>query len=268
MIGGMRVTFLGTGTSHGIPMIGCDCAVCRSEDPHDKRLRPSIFVEEQGTRVLVDPTPDFRTQALRAGIRWVDATLLTHTHADHILGMDDLRVFTGKNGRKMPVYGSTQSLADIQRMFPYACTEKPRWEGLPSFSLEPIEPNQEFVVGSLRVRPVVLPHGWMNVYGFVFGRELAYLTDCNAVPADVVQLVRGVSVLVLEGLRHRPHPTHLTVAQALEVAGAVGAKLTLLTHVCHELMHQPADKELPAGVRLAYDGMQIEVNNAEWRQTA
>src|SRR5437899_5978477 len=144
MMRDMRVTFLGTGTSHGVPMIGCECAVCRSDDPRNKRLRPSVFVEAGNTRLLIDATPDFRTQALRSKIRQVDAVLITHTHADHVLGLDDLRVFTESSGKPMPIYGSAYALGEIQRTFPYACTERPAWPSLPSFALRTIGANQEF----------------------------------------------------------------------------------------------------------------------------
>src|SRR6266446_4530550 len=261
----MRITFLGTGTSHGIPVIGCDCAVCRSNDPHNKRLRPSVLVEIGHAHILIDATPDFRTQALRAGIRQLDAVLLTHTHADHILGLDDLRAFTERTGRAMPVYGSAKSVADIQRIFPYACTDTPAWPSLPSFSLRTVEPNQDFAAGEVNVRTIEIPHGRASVMGFVFGNEFAYLTDCSAVAPAVVQSLEGVTVLTLDGLRHRPHPTHLTIETAAAIAGMVGARLTLLTHLCHEVDHASAERELPATVRIAYDDMQIEVNNGEYQ---
>ncbi len=261
----MRVTFLGTGTSHGIPMIGCGCAVCRSDDPHNKRLRPSVFVEAGDTHLLIDATPDFRTQALRAGIRAVDAVLVTHTHADHVLGLDDLRVFTEQAGKPMPIYGSTSALADLRRMFPYACTEKPAWPSLPSFALHTIEPDLKFEIGDFKLRAVELPHGHARVFGFIFGREFAYLTDCNAVAPAIVQAIEGVTVLVLDALRDRPHPTHLTIAAATGIAGQVGAKLTLLTHLCHDVDHATVENALPASVRLARDGLRIEIDEGVCR---
>lgn len=259
----MRVTFLGTGTSHGIPRIGCDCAVCHSDDPRNKRLRPSVLVETPALKLLVDATPDFRQQALRHNIRNVDAVLLTHTHADHIFGLDDLRSFTERDSRKMPIYASAESLARIREIFPYACEEIPRWPGLPSFQLHAIEPNVEFEVGDLKVRALPVPHGRMTVFGFLLGREFAYLTDCNEVSPTVVEAVRGVPVLVVDALRHRPHPTHLTVAQALEVVAQAMPKRALLTHMCHDVDHAATEATLPAHVRLAYDGLVIEVNNGE-----
>ncbi len=264
MMRGMRITFLGTATSHGIPMIGCDCAVCRSADARNQRLRPSIYVETPATKVLVDATPDLRTQVLRANIRQVDAVLITHAHADHILGLDDLRAFTERAGHRMPLYGSPDALQDIARIFPYACVEKPRWPGLPSFELRPVAPLAEFAVGDLPVRTLPVRHGYMTVYGFVFGRDLAYVTDCNTVSSEALQAITGVTVLVIDALRHRPHPTHLTITQAQEVAARVKPQLTLLTHLCHEVEHVATEKELPAGVRIAYDGMQIETENGTW----
>jgi phosphoribosyl 1,2-cyclic phosphate phosphodiesterase len=261
----MRITFLGTGTSHGIPMIGCDCAVCRSDDPRNKRLRPSVLVESGETHLLIDATPDLRTQALRAGIRQVDSVLLTHTHADHFLGLDDLRAFTERAGQPMPICGSAQSIADVARLFPYACTDKPAWPSLPRFALRVIEPNADFAVAGLQVRSIELPHGRAHVFGFAFGRQLAYLTDCNAIAPAVVQSLKGITVLVLDALRHRPHPTHLTIETATAIAGQVGARLTLLTHLCHEVDHAPAERELPATVRIAYDGLQIEVHETEYQ---
>lgn len=268
MMGAMRVTFLGTGTSHGIPMIGCDCAVCRSDNPRNQRLRPSIYVESENQCVLVDATPDFRAQALRANIRRVDTVLMTHTHADHIFGLDDLRAFTARDGRKMPVYGSPHSIEAIKRVFPYACTEKPAWAGLPSFELRVVEPHQDFEVGGLKLRALPLLHGRMTVYGFLFGRELAYVIDCNVVPPEVVAAIRGVTLLVLDALRHRPHPSHLTIEEARAVAEQVGAPLTLFTHLCHEAEHEAVERDLPPHVRVAYDGMKIEVINGECRAIA
>jgi phosphoribosyl 1,2-cyclic phosphate phosphodiesterase len=222
-------------------------------------LRPSILIETGTTTVLVDATPDFRTQALRVGLRKLDAVVLTHTHADHVLGLDEVRVFTQATGRPMPIYGSAESVADVQRIFAYACTDKPRWPSLPSFALRTIQPGVEFAVGDVRFGPVALAHGWMEVLGFVVNDVFAYLTDCHVVPAAVVERVRGVRVLALDGLRHREHPTHLTIAQAVAVAGAIGAEQTWLTHLCHEVEHAATEADLPAEVRLAYDGLQMDL---------
>jgi phosphoribosyl 1,2-cyclic phosphate phosphodiesterase len=259
----MRVTFLGTGTSHGVPQIGCDCAVCRSTDPRNQRLRASILVEDAGTTVMVDATPDVRTQVLRSGVRRLDAVLLTHAHADHMLGLDDLRTFTCET--PLPVWGSAETLTDVQRIFPYACTEKPRYPGVPRFALQPIADGAQIRVGSLACRTVTVMHKDMPVFGYIFSGTVAYVTDCNHVPPAALAALRGVTVLVLDGLRHRPHIAHFTVAEAVAVAQQVGAPLTLLTHICHDLDHATTEVSLPAGVRLAYDGLRLEVADGAWR---
>jgi phosphoribosyl 1,2-cyclic phosphate phosphodiesterase len=264
----MRVTFLGTGTSHGIPMIGCDCPVCRSDNPRNKRLRPSVYVENGDQCLLIDATPDFRTQALRANIRRVDAVLMTHTHADHMLGLDDLRVFCQRNGGRIPIYGSSHSIDTIRRVFAYACLEKPEWPGVPSFDLRTVEPYQSFEVTPTPIRALPLAHGRMIVFGFLLARDVAYLTDCGAVPPEIVEAIRGVPVLVLDALRDREHPTHLTIDTARGVAEQVGATLTLFTHLSHEAEHEAVEKRLPPQIRVAYDEMQIEVVHGDVRLLA
>ena len=266
--GRMRITFLGTGTSHGIPVIGCDCPVCRSDNPRNQRLRPSIYIENGDRHLLVDATPDFRTQALRANIRRIDAVLMTHTHADHMLGLDDLRVFCQRPGQKVPIYGSSHSIETIRRMFSYACLERPEWPGLPSFELHTVEANQSFEASATKIRALPLAHGRMTVFGFVVEEVVAYITDCKTVSADVVEAIRGLPLLVLDALRHREHPTHLTIDEACGVAKRVGARLTLFTHLCHEAEHEAVEEELPPHVRVAYDGMQIEVIDGDVRLVA
>ena len=259
----MLINFLGTGTSHGVPVIGCDCAVCRSTDPRNQRLRPSVWIQTAQTSLLIDATPDFRQQALRARISRLDAVLLTHTHADHFLGLDDLRVFTTKQAQKLPIYAAAPAIADVQRVFFYALHERPAYPTLPKFGVHAIESGREFTIGDLHIRPVELPHGSGTVLGFVFGKTFAYLTDCHAVGPDIIESIRGVSVLVLDALRERAHPTHLTLAQARQVAEQVGARLTLFTHMNHETEHGATEAQLPANIRLAYDGMQLEIDETK-----
>lgn len=249
-------------------MIGCDCPVCRSDNPRNQRLRPSVYVENGEQRLLIDATPDFRTQALRANIRRVDAVLMTHTHADHMLGLDDLRVFCQRMGGQMPIYGSPHSIETIRRVFPYACLDRPEWPSLPSFELHTVEAYQTFEISSTPIRALPLAHGRMTVLGFLLARDLAYITDCKTVPTDVVEAIRGVPVLVLDALREGEHPTHLTIDEAGEVAGRVGATLTLFTHLCHEAEHEAVEKRLPPHVRVAYDGMQVEVIHGDVRLLA
>ncbi len=261
----MRLLFLGTGTSQGIPVIACDCHVCRSTDPRNRRLRPSVLVESGNARLLVDATPDFRAQMLRANVRRVDALLVTHTHADHFLGMDDLRAFTTRDDRPLPVFGSAETLETIRRVFPYACEQRPRWPSLPRFALHELTPGVETNVAGVPVTAVPVPHGRLTVYGFRFGRELAYVTDCHEVPESAQDLLRGVTVLVLDAVRRRPHPTHLSVDQAVAMAGRVGAPLTLLTHMCHEIDHGATEAELPSQVRLACDEMGVQIEGQSYR---
>lgn len=252
----MEILFLGTGTSHGVPMIGCECAVCRSEDPRDTRLRPSICLEApDGTRVLVDTGPDLRQQCLRHGLSRVDAVVYTHAHADHILGFDEVRRFNVMSGEAMPVYGDEPTLEALRRTFSYAFGPvAPAGGGVPRVDLRAI--TGPFTVGSLALHPLALWHGPLPVLGFRVG-SFAYLTDCNAVPDETVAQVRGVEVLVLDALRHRPHPTHFALGEAVEMAARIGAARTFFTHMCHDLGHAATCATLPAGMTLAYDGLRL-----------
>lgn len=258
----MRITFLGTGTSHGVPMIGCTCATCTSADPRDTRLRPSIYIETAATRLLVDAGPDLRAQALRHRIARVDAIVFTHGHADHILGMDDVRRFnalrqTQEMPGAMPCYGDAATLEDIRRMFGYVFDPAtPKGGGLPQLDLRPIAGR--FTVGDLEVVPVPLEHGRRPILGFRVGR-FAYLTDCNRIPDGSWPLVEGLDVLVLDALRIRPHPTHFSLDEAVATAARIGAPRTFFTHMCHDLLHAATDARLPPGMALAYDGLVLEL---------
>jgi phosphoribosyl 1,2-cyclic phosphate phosphodiesterase len=251
------VTFLGTGTSHGVPMIGCECAVCRSTDPRDTRLRPSIFVETAAARILVDAGPDLRTQALRHGIRRVDAILFTHGHADHILGMDDVRRFNAMMQGPMPCYGDARTLADIRKTFHYVFDPStPKGGGLPALDLREID--GAVAVGDLRIAAVPLWHGARPILGFRFER-FAYLTDCNRIPDEAWPLLGGLDVVVIDALREQPHPTHFSLAEAIEAGRRIAARRTLFTHMCHHLPHQATSEKLPESMALAYDGLTLEL---------
>ncbi len=252
----MDVLFLGTGTSHGVPMIGCECVVCRSDDPRDNRLRPSIYVEDaDGTRVLVDTTPDLRQQCLRHGITRVDAVVYTHAHADHILGFDEVRRFNILSKRAMPVYADRATLDALRKTFSYAFDPgAPVGGGVPDADLRVID--GPFTLGRMSWHPLTVFHGERPVLGFRIGR-FAYLTDCNRVPDETLAQLGDLDVLVLDALRHRPHPTHFSLTEAVDVATRIGARQTYFTHMCHDLGHAATCGSLPDGVTLAYDGLRI-----------
>jgi phosphoribosyl 1,2-cyclic phosphate phosphodiesterase len=252
-----RISFLGTGTSSGVPMIGCTCAVCTSDDPRDRRLRPSIYVDVPGRAgILVDSGPDLRQQALAYGIRRVDAILYTHSHADHILGLDDIRRFNFMQGGPIPCYASANAWESIQRTF-YYVFDGVRREGGGIPSLERHVIDGEFTVAGVRIQPVPLFHGSMPIFGFRFG-DFAYLTDCSAIPDESWALVAGVDTLVIDALRDRKHSTHFTVAEALEAIARIAPRRAYLTHMGHDLGHVATNARLPAGVELAYDGLALD----------
>lgn len=256
---GARVTFLGTGTSHGVPMIGCRCAVCRSDDPRDRRTRPSIHVTvDHGPSLLVDTATDLRAQALATGMTRVDAVIYTHAHADHVMGLDELRRFNVLAGGRIPVYADARTGAELRRIFAYAF-DPPAFQGggVPEVALHEI--TGPFSVGGVEVTPVPILHGPQPILGFRIGR-FAYLTDCNAIPEASFALLQDLDVLVLDALRHRPHPTHFSLSEAVAVAGRIGAGQTFFTHICHDLPHEATNRSLPAGMALAHDGQTIALD--------
>jgi phosphoribosyl 1,2-cyclic phosphate phosphodiesterase len=263
----LTVTFLGTGTSQGVPMIGCDCDVCRSSDPRDKRLRSSIYIQTPECSFVVDTGTDFRTQALRENIRQVNAVIFTHSHTDHIMGFDDLRRFAYTRGY-MPVYASEKTMRDLERVFAFA------FKGLNPFpgylKPEPHVVDGPFELGSTIITPLPVPHGNTIVNGYLFSRGgnidsphavkklVAYVSDCSAVPDTIVGLISGVKTLIIDALREKPHPTHLNVEQALEVASRVRPDETYFTHIAHELA-QSAESRLPSRTHIAYDGLKLDL---------
>jgi phosphoribosyl 1,2-cyclic phosphate phosphodiesterase len=267
----VKITVLGSGTSQGVPAIGCDCRVCKSEDPKDRRTRPSILIElppldaESGapsyTRdvrsILVDTSTDLRIQSLANNIRRVDAILFTHTHADHVFGLDDVRSFNQIQRASIPCYASEATAASLREMFTYIFTPPAqRGGGLPQITLFNIAGR--FTLGSAEIVPVRVLHGRLPVLGFRIG-SFAYLTDCNAIPDESWPLLDGVRTVVLDALRHRPHSTHFSVAEAVDVVSRMGSERAYFTHICHDLPHAETCAQLPAGVELAYDGLVIEI---------
>ncbi|HUF46935.1 MAG TPA: MBL fold metallo-hydrolase [Vicinamibacterales bacterium] len=242
-------------------MIGCDCAVCRSDDPRDNRTRPSIYLElDDGLRVLVDTTPDLRLQALRQDIRRVDAIFYTHSHADHVMGLDEVRRFNVLTRRALPVFADARTLASLRRTFAYVFdSDAPRGGGVPHLQLWTI--GGPFLIGRQEIVPVPIRHGTWQILGFRVGR-FAYLTDCNGIPDASRALLDGLDCLVLDALRHRPHPTHFTLAQAVSVAREIGAARTFFTHIAHELGHRETCASLPERMSLAYDSLVLEVAGA------
>lgn len=254
-----RVTVLGSGTSHGVPMIGCTCAVCTSSDPRDRRTRPSIYVDvEHGPKILVDTSTDLRQQALANGVQRVDAILFTHSHADHVMGLDDSRRFSQMQKGAIPCYADALTAASLRKTFFYVFdphTEK--GGGLPQIELHTID--GPFAIGGVPIQPIPLMHGARPITGFRFG-DFAYLTDTNHIPDAAWPLLAGVKTVILDALRHRPHPTHFTVAEALAAAERMQPQQTYFTHICHDLPHLATNQALPRGVALAYDGLQLNIS--------
>ncbi|MCZ2073692.1 MAG: MBL fold metallo-hydrolase [Bryobacterales bacterium] len=255
MQGPIKITVLGSGTSVGIPTIGCHCEVCGSTDPRNSRLRPSILVSTGNMNVLIDTTPDLRQQALRFGIDKVDAILLTHPHADHIMGLDDIRPFNFKKSEPIPIFGSVETIAAIRRSFAYIFdggeteSSRPRLVAH-EFNGEPIP------IGDARFEPIRLTHGEGVTHGFRFANA-AYLTDHSDIPLESLEKLHRLDVLFLDALRHKPHPTHSTVEQSLKWVAELEPRRAFFTHISHDLEHVRTESLLPAHVRLAYDGLEI-----------
>jgi phosphoribosyl 1,2-cyclic phosphate phosphodiesterase len=257
----MEVIFLGTGTSQGVPMIGCDCAVCRSPDPRNKRTRASVHVVMDGLHVQVDAAPEFRLQCLRESITQLDLFILTHGHADHITGMDDLRRFCDMaGGQALNVYSTEEGMTRVLAVYPYAITEKPISRGYPAFKLAHMPARVELPQGV--IESTFLPHGAINTLGLIFterssGKKFVYFTDCKSVPPEALALARGADAVVLDGLRPLPHPSHMSIDEAIEVAKTIGSPATWLTHLTHLSEHAELAATLPPGVAPAYDGLRV-----------
>jgi phosphoribosyl 1,2-cyclic phosphate phosphodiesterase len=249
------LTVLGSGTSMGVPTIGCDCAVCHSPDPHDRRTRPSIMIEYGGKVVLIDTTPDFREQAIREQIRSIDAVLYTHTHADHILGIDDLRPLSFHRNGRIPLYARPEAANFLRNMFRYIFDADYKYGGIAKVELNNIEGPVELF--GARFEPVIVLHGDAEILGYRFG-SAAYLTDFSQIPDASFSQLNDLDVLFLDALRHKPHPTHSTVENSLSIVERLKPKRAFFTHICHDLPHDATNATLPEHVRLSYDGMKLE----------
>ena len=256
----MKLTFLGTGTSFGVPQIGCACRVCSSDDPRDKRLRTGVVIEDRGRRLLIDTPPELRLAMLRAGIGAVDAVLYTHDHADHTHGMDDLRALSGGHRGTLNLYAPADSLERMRVKFDYVFDPHVRplpGSARPDVTGTALEPGATVSIAGFDVLPIEFEHGPTRVFGYRVG-PLAYVTDVKSVHAAARQALRGVKVLVLNALFHRPHPSHLSIPEAVETARDIGAAMTWLTHLTHETAHADLERDLPPFVRPAWDGLVVE----------
>lgn len=259
----LKVRVLGSGTSNGVPVVGCDCEVCRSENPRNKRSRASILLSQDGSNVLIDTATEFRLQAVAAGISSVDAVLFTHAHADHVHGLDDIRPLT--HHRPMDLYGSYETLKEIRERFSYIFHTQKQGGGTPRVTLHTIggtpsgsrsRAPEPIRIASLEIQPIPILHGKMPILGYRVG-GFAYLTDCSEIPEESYPLLRGLEVLIIDSLRYRQHPTHFNVEQALEEIRKIAPKEAYLTHMCHDLEYERLAASLPPGVAPAYDGLEL-----------
>ena len=257
----MRLVFLGTGTSYGVPQIGCGCRTCTSLDPRDRRTRTAALIEAGGRRLLIDTPPELRLQLVGAGIASVDAVLFTHAHADHVHGIDDLRAVSTRRQGPLDVYGAPGTLAELTRRFEYIFdgTPAPPGTSKPELLVHALQPDEETKIAGMPVRALALPHGGATVLGFRVG-SIAYLTDVKVIPEAALARLEGLAVLVLNALLPRPHPLHLSIPEAVAAAQRIGARQTFLTHLTHDAPHAELAARLPAGIAPAYDGLVIDVD--------
>lgn len=252
----MRLTFLGTGTSTGVPLPACHCRVCASVDPHDKRTRPSVLLEFDGRAVVIDTTPDFRGQVLREKLERLDAVVFTHAHVDHVMGLDDVRSFCFRQGGAIPIYADAHTMENIRRIFSYIFEATYPAGGIPK--LDPHLIDGPFELWGQRLTPLSVLHGNLPVLGFRFG-QTAYVTDFSTIPETTLPLLEGLDVLILDALRHKPHPTHSSIEQSLALIERLKPRRAYFTHIAHELGHEETNAALPPGVQLAYDGLKLEI---------
>lgn len=253
----LTITVLGCGTSMGVPMIGCRCAVCISTDPRNHRSRPAVHLKTDTTAVLIDAPPELRLQLIRTGLdTHLDAVLITHTHADHIMGLDDVRGFTLRTNRLMPVYAEADALEDLKRVYRYVLFPYPPGVSVPQIEFREI--TGTLIIGDMQIEPIRVFHGEMPILAFRVGK-FAYVTDVSYIPPDSWERLLGLDLLILDALRYAPHPTHYNLEQAIEVARKLGATRTLFTHMTHDFDYETVNAQLPNGIELAYDGLVAEM---------
>lgn len=257
----MTITVLGSGTSVGVPTPGCHCSVCRSMDPRDNRLRPSVLIQYGGHNIVIDTTPDFRTQVLRAKLDRLDAVLFTHSHADHIMGLDDVRPFNFRQRTSIPIFASAEAMSTIQRCFQYIFNDDEKESSVPHLETHTLN-GRSFELFGQEFVPIRLLHGRKSIYGFRFGHA-AYLTDHSDIPAESMEQLAGLDVLFLDALRHKPHPTHSTVEKSVQTVERLSPRRAFFTHICHDLPHEETENALPPHIRLAYDGLEITVGGTQ-----
>ena len=254
----MKVTFLGTGTSQGVPVIACTCAVCRSADKHDKRLRVSILIEVEGKTIVVDSGPDFRYQMLRAGVKKLDAIVYTHEHKDHVAGLDDVRAFNYVQNSEIDIYADKRVQEALKKEFHYVFSGN-NYPGIPRLKLNTIEDGKPFQAAGIDIIPISVMHFQLPVFGFRIA-DFTYITDANMITAEEKSKIKGSDILVINALQKEWHISHFTLAEALDLAAEIGAKKTYLTHISHRMgTHAEVSKQLPEGVFLAYDGLELEM---------
>ncbi len=252
----LQITFLGTGTSHGVPVIGCECPVCTSNNGKDKRTRSSILVETEGKSLLIDTANEFRLQALQEGIKKIDAVLYTHCHADHVFGFDDLRIFSQRSGKSIPIYGNPTTIDEIYQVFSYVFRKTQKGGGKPQ--VNPIKVEGGFAVEGVDVLPIPIYHGVLPIYGYRIGR-MAYITDCSQLPRESKALLQDLDLLILGVIRYQPHSTHFHVDAAIGLVSELLPKRTYFTHISHYLAHEDVNARLPRGIELAYDGLKMKI---------
>ncbi len=254
----IRVVVLGSGTSQGVPIIGCKCHTCQSQNPKDKRLRASVYVEAEGVKILIDSSIDFRQQLLRANVTDLDAIIYTHHHVDHILGLDDLRQINQRYKKYVDIYGNTMTLDEIKTTFRYALDEKlQRYMAVPLMNFNYLE-NKEFEVKGIRIMPIEVFHGKIKIFGYRIG-SFAYITDASMIPEAEMKKLHGLDYFIINSLRHAPHPTHFNLKEATEIALMLKPKRTYFTHITHDLNHDEVNAGLPANISLAYDGLEFTI---------